>query len=223
MCCRTANGQALPKVIDDCDLFTFRVTSCGEHSSPRRSSLRCIDIPSREDALALFKDYLDNTDFHVVNLIHYPTTQTMIHKLYTQLRQGEKVSLASVAFVLSFCAASAFFWDQEFPSGFDFLSEENAAAHSHAWRASAFDLLDQSQRAALNSLDVILARLILADLVYNMEGTSTRFRYIQSGARAAAYELGLHLIDLPGHEGEDTSLHREMKRRVWWYLVSTDW
>ncbi|KAI7787372.1 hypothetical protein LA080_016447 [Diaporthe eres] len=184
---------------------------------------RCIDIPSREDALALFKDYLDNTDFHVVNFIHYPTVQAMIHKLYTQLRQGEKVNLASVAFVLSFCAACAFFWDQEFPCGFNFLSEENAAACSQVWRASAFDLLDQSQRAALNSLDVIIGRLILADLTYNMEGTSSRFRYIQSGARAAAYEMGLHLIDLPGHEDRDTSLHREMKRRVWWYLASTDW
>lgn len=147
----------------------------------------------------------------------------MIHNLYTQLRQGDKVNLASVAFVLSFCAASAFFWDQEFPSGFNFLSEENAAAHSHAWRASAFDLLDQSQRVALNSLDAIHASLILADLIYNMEGTSSRFRYIQSGARAAAYEMGLHLIDLPGHENGDTSLYREMKRRAWWYLASTDW
>lgn len=218
-----ANGQALSKAIDDCDLFTFRVRSCDEYSSLQNSPPRCIDVPSREVALALFKDYLDNTDFHVVNLIHYPTTQTMIQKLYTQLRQGEKVNLVSVAFVLSFCAASAFFWDQECPSVFNFRSEGNAAAHSHTWRASAFDLLDQSQRAALNSLDAIHARLVLADLVYNMEGTSSRFRYIQSGARAAAYEMGLHLIDLPGHENGDTSLCREMKRRVWWYLVSTDW
>lgn len=218
-----ANKRTLLQVIDDCDLFTFRVTSYGEYPSPKRSSPRCIDIPSREDALVLFKDYLENTDFHVVNLIHCPTTQTMIHKLYTQLRQGEKAKVGSVAFVLSFCAASAFFWDQEFPSSFNFLSEENAAERSHAWRAAAFDLLDQSQRAAMDSLEVIVARLILADLIYNMEGTSSRFRYLHSGARAAAYEIGLHLVDLPGHENGDTSLYREMKRRVWWYLASTDW
>lgn len=222
-CQTTANEQVFSKAIDDCDLFTFRVRSCDEYSSLQHSSLRCIDVPSREDALALFKDYLDNTDFHVVNLINYPTTQTMIQELYTQLRQGEKVNLASVAFVLSFCAASAFFWDQEVPSIFNFRSEESAAAHSHKWRASAFDLLDQSQRAALNSLDAIHARLILADLIYNMEGTSSRFRYIQSGARATAYEMGLHLIDMPSHENGDSDLSREMKRRVWWYLASTDW
>lgn len=159
-----------------------------------------------------------------MNLIHQPRAKTLIHELYKQLRrQGGKINLSSVAFVLSFCAASAFFWDQEFPHGLDFLSEENAAKCSRAWRASAFDLLDQSQRAGLHSLDTIISRLILADLVYNMEGTSARFRYIQSAARAAAYEMDLHLIDLPAHENGDTIPDREMKRRVWWYLASTDW
>lgn len=173
--------------------------------------------------MALLKEYLDNTDFHIGTLIHYPTAQTTIHHLYKQLQQDDKVSLPSVAFVLSVCAASAFFWDQEFPSGFDFLSEENAATCSRAWRVSAFDLLDQCQRADLNSLDIILARLILADLVYNMEGTSARFRCIQSAARVAAYEMGLHLVDLPSRGMGDTSVDREIKRRIWWYLASTDW
>lgn len=147
----------------------------------------------------------------------------MIHHLYKQLQQDEEVSFSSVAFVLSFCAASAFFWDHEVPSGFDFLSQENAATCSRAWRVSGFDLLDQCQRADLNSLDSILARLILADLVYNMEGTSARFRYIQSASRAAAYEMGLHLTDSPSRGSGDTSIDREIKRRVWWYLASTDW
>ncbi|KAK2614922.1 hypothetical protein N8I77_001711 [Diaporthe amygdali] len=215
-------NHAVP-VLEDCELFRFRVVNSGPYLDPKRTSVRCIDIPCREDVLALFKGYLDNTDFHIANLIHYPTVETMIHGLYTQLLQGEKVNLGSAAFVLSFCAASAFFWDQEFSSTFDFLSEENAAAHSHAWRTAAFDLLDQLQRSALNSLDAIYARLILADLIYNMEGTSSRFRYIQSGARTAAYEMRLHLTDLPGRETADTGFSREMKRRIWWYLASTDW
>lgn len=210
-------------MLDDCDVFTFHVTSGGETLNPKHASARCIDMPCREDALALFTEYLDNTDFHIVNLLHYPTVQTMIHDLYTQLRQGEKASLGSAAFVLSFCAASAFFWDQEFPTPFNFLSEENSAAHSRIWRAAAFDLLDQSQRTATHSLDAIYARLILSDLIYNIEGTSSRFRFIQSGARAAAYEMGLHLLDLPGQDTGDTKFSREMKRRVWWYLASTDW
>jgi hypothetical protein len=152
--------------------------------------------------------------------------QAKIHNAYQQLRQGEKIRLSTAAFVLSFCAASAFFWDREFPSGFEFLSQENAATCSHTWRASAFDLLDQSQRADQDPqpLDIIIARLILADLVYNMEGISARFRYNQSAARAAAYEMGLHLIDLPDRVvDQDTNADRETKRRVWWYLASTDW
>lgn len=56
-----------------------------------------------------------------------------------------------------------------------------------------------------------------------MEGTTARFRYLHSCARAAAYELKLHLIDFPGLDSTDGLILREMKRRIWWYLVGTDW
>ncbi|ROV95207.1 hypothetical protein VMCG_08564 [Cytospora schulzeri] len=208
---------------DDYNTFTFRVASSGEISIPRQPSVRYIDLPSEEDALTLFKDFLVHTRSYNLSNMHSPTAHTMIEDIYTQLNQGHAVDLGSVALVLSFCAASAFFWDKDFQSAFDFLTEDNAAAQSHAWRRAAFDLLDQCQRTALKSLEAIHARLVLADLIYNMEGISSRFRYIQSGARAAAYELGLHVVDLPGNESSDSEFLRETKRRIWWYLATTDW
>lgn len=211
------------QVLDDCDTFTFRITGIGEYLSPRQNPVRYIDLPSREDALALYKDYLEHTSSHIANTLHSPTVHSIIHELYTQLNQGQKVDLSSVALILSFFASSAFFWDKGFPSAFNFLTEENAAAQSNIWRGAAFDLLDQCQRAAMNSLDSIQAGLVLADLVYNMEGTSSRFRYIHSGARATACGLGLHLIDLPGSESGDSEFRQEMKRRIWWYIAATDW
>lgn len=147
----------------------------------------------------------------------------MIHKLYTQLRRGQAIDLGSAALILSFCAVSAFFWDKNFPSTLSFLAEDKAAAQSYAWRGAAFDLLDQCQQTALKSLDAIHARMVLADLIYAIEGTSSRFRYIHSEARAAAYELGLHVVDLPGNESYDSEVLRETKRRTWWYLATTDW
>lgn len=147
----------------------------------------------------------------------------MIGDVYTQIRQGHRIDLGSAALILSLCAASAFFWDEDFPSRVNFLSEGIAATQSLVWRSAAWDLLDQAQRAASNSLEAIQARLILADLLYNNEGTTSRYRYVQSCARAAAYELKLHLIDLPGNSSTDTPVLREMKRRLWWYVASTDW
>lgn len=210
-------------MLDDCDTLTFRVASSDEYLYPVQLPFRCISLPSQEDALALLEDFLAHTRSYNVSNVHSPTVRTMIHDLYAQLRQGQEIDLGSAALIFSFCANSAFFWDKDLPSTFNFLAEDKAAAQSHAWRGAAFDLLDQCQRTALKSLDAIHARLVLADLIYNIEGTSSRFRYIHSGARAAAYELGLHVVDLPGNESGDSEPLRETKRRAWWYLATTDW
>lgn len=195
----------------------------GEHPNLSGPSIRCVDLPSREDAHALFQDYMDNSDFRFGNVMHPPSIQTMIGEVYAQLRQGQPIDLGSAALILSVCAASAFFWERGTPAQFNFPSEDHAAAQSQAWRAVAWDLLDQGQRAALHSLDAVQARMVLSDIVFNQEGTTARFRYIHACARATAYELRLHTLDLPGNDSSDTLFLREMKRRVWWSLASTDW
>lgn len=173
--------------------------------------------------MALFEDYIRYSDFHISNVLHATSVKAMVGEVYMQLRSGHTIDSGSAALILSICASSAYFWDWDFPAHFRFLSEDNAAAQSLAWRGAAWDLLDQGQRAAKHSLDAIQARMILADVVYNLEGATSRFRYLHSCARAAAYEVKLHLIDMPGRDSEDNELQREIKRRVWWYLAGTDW
>lgn len=185
--------------------------------------MRCIDMPSREDAHTLFQDYIDNSYFQIANAMHAPYITSSIGRVYAQLRQGHKVDLGSAALILSFCAASAFFWNRTFSAQFDFLSEDNAATQSQIWRGAAWDLLDQAQRSASHSLDSIQARLVLADLLQNSEGITSRFRQLHSCARTSAYELRLHIVDLPGNHSLESPLLREVKRRVWWHLVATDW
>lgn len=209
--------------LHDCVTFSFRIATPGEYSPSNHPETRRIDFPSRDHAASLFHDYLDASDFHVAAMLHPPSFHHILSTTYTQLRQGQSVDIGSAALILAICAATAFYWDQDLPFLFNFQSEDHAAAQSHAWRATACDLLDQSQRCASNGLETIQARLVLADLLYNMEGTTARFRYLHSCARAAAYELKLHLIDLPGLDSTDGLILREMKRRIWWYLVGTDW
>lgn len=112
---------------DDCDTFTFHAARSGEISNLGQPSVRCIDLPSQEDALALFEDFIVHTHSYNADNLHGPTVHTMIHGLYTQLGQGQAIDLGSAALILSFCAASAFFWDKDFPSTFNFLAEDKAA------------------------------------------------------------------------------------------------
>ncbi|KAH8910386.1 hypothetical protein BR93DRAFT_266929 [Coniochaeta sp. PMI_546] len=71
----------------------------------------------------------------------------------------------------------------------------------------------------------VQAHLILSDLVYNMEGCSTRFRYLHNRALTVSREISLHLIDasLADRNTADNDPITEVRRRVWWHIVSTDW
>lgn len=166
---------------------------------------------------------MNNSDSQVPNILHPSSVHAAIGNVYGQLEKGHRVNLGSAGLILSICAAGAFFWDEAFPSSFKFQSQDDAAGQCIVWRNTAWDLLDQAQRAASHCVDAVQARIVLADLLYNMEGTTSRYRYIQSCARAVAYELRLHLVDLPSNNSADTLVSREMKRRLWWHIACTDW
>lgn len=218
------NKPGDPRIFQDSIRFTFRMARDGEYSRSTHSETRCIDFPSLDDAAKLFHDYFDASDFHVAAILHPPSFHSSMVHLFAQLRDDQAVvDTGAAALALAVCAAAAFYWDQDLPFLFNFQSEQHAAAQSHTWRTAAWDILDQSQRCASNNLETIQARLVLSDLIYNMEGITARFRYMHSCARAAAYEARLHLIDLPGCESTDGPILKEMKRRIWWYSAGTDW
>lgn len=195
----------------------------GEFTRVRHTDVQVVEIPTREDALEFFLVYLNNSDSQVPNILHRSSVQVSIVDVYSHLQQGHKINLGSAGLILSICAAGALLWEEGFSSRFSFLSDDNAATQCIVWRTATWDLLDQAQRIGLHSLEAIQARLILAEILYNMEGTTSRYRYVQSCARTAAYELRLHLVDLPGNMSADTPFLREMKRRIWWHIASNDW
>ncbi|KAG5763664.1 hypothetical protein H9Q72_008246 [Fusarium xylarioides] len=56
----------------------------------------------------------------------------------------------------------------------------------------------------------------------------TLYRVMLAEAIAVSHSLGLHVVDRvsvrPGHSKVDADpITQEIKRRVWWYLVATDW
>ncbi|KAK0702330.1 hypothetical protein B0H67DRAFT_394683 [Lasiosphaeris hirsuta] len=186
------------------------------------ASQRCMWLPSKDDALTFYEYYLD-TAHCFTRIIHPPATRALITNFYAQPvhERDQKPSIGTAALVLSISATAAFFWN-EISSHYQFRSEKDALHRSRTWLKATWDILDQSRQASLSSLETVQASIVLADLIYHTEGCSARFHHLQNYALAAARGLHLHLIDVqpPPSNG---SLAQEMKRRVWWYLVSTDW
>jgi hypothetical protein len=183
---------------------------------------------TREDALLLLHNFVHNP-LHLLPVLHEPTVCLLIHKVYDDIDARpvpKSPKPAHAALVLSLAAIGASFYHdgcsiaRVFPGG-----EDEASEATMVWLHSAMDLLDQSQRAAFYCLEDVQARVILMYVFYNMEGCSSRIRFLHRTSVFIANELGLHLTDSPKakQEGEDDKITKEIKRRLWWYIVATDW
>lgn len=70
--------------------------------------------------------------------------------------------------------------------------------------------------------------IVISFVLYNLEGLSTKYRYLVSTAITAARELSLHRIDhqpnaASSETQRDDSIQTEMSRRLWWFLAATEW
>ncbi|BDD58909.1 hypothetical protein MAP00_004148 [Monascus purpureus] len=177
---------------------------------------------TRGEALSLLQDFVDRS-YHLLLIIHESSTRSLVDQFYTRLSNGQRVNPSHASLILSISAISAYFWDESTTSHHGFASAAEAIQASLVWRTSALDILDGPRRGSYPCLEEIQARAILAYLVYSWEGCSARFRFLHSGSLVLAREMSLHLTDSPRSEQNDSPITKEIKRRLWWHLASTDW
>ncbi|GJC85496.1 putative transcription factor lepB [Colletotrichum liriopes] len=197
-------------------------TTPGQTPTDDSESRHSTWLMTREEALVLLQDFIENP-FHLLTIIHAPAAKLMVDNFYRSLAQGEDPNPAHAALILSIAATSAFFYNEGSKSLGSFTSTEEATHTALGWFKSALNILEKSRPSTYSCLEEVQARSVLAYLVYNMEGCSARFRFLHSCSLAAARENCLHLIDSPSSEQQDDVTAREIKRRVWWHIVSTDW
>jgi hypothetical protein len=176
---------------------------------------------TRHEALLFLQDFFENP-YHLLPIIHESSGPIFINEFYDSLLSGQTVNPACAALILGISAVSAYFWSDHIKSHYNFASANEAARASIIWRRSSQNILDQSQHT-YNCLEDIQARAILAYLVYNVEGCSAQFRFLHSCSVAVAHDGSLHLVDSPRTEQQDDAPTREIKRRLWWHLASSDW
>ncbi|KAI1432078.1 hypothetical protein GGR50DRAFT_630350 [Xylaria sp. CBS 124048] len=204
----------------------FHVAPASSHSkqaASRYSYSGPAFLMTRDEALLLLHDFCENP-FHLLPIIYEPATRSLIKAFYTQLEQGDSGDPTIAALILSIAATSASFSNGSGRTKNVFASPEAATELSFTWIQTALSILDDSQFATDKILEACQARAILAYVVSNVEGCSARYRFLHSCSVAIARDASLHLIDSAATPSpSDDPPTREMKRRLWWHLASTDW
>ncbi|PVH87146.1 hypothetical protein DL98DRAFT_544932 [Cadophora sp. DSE1049] len=191
------------------------------------SSTRCVWLPPYDEAKVALEKYISNiTYFH--HVIHTPSLWVVMKELYTNVNQQRQPDPSHVALLLSIIASTTYSWTAIDCNGSLFPTTSEANRQTPLWIKATEDVLDYCHRTTCPSLEIVQSTIVVSFLVCNLEGLAQRFRFLHSSAVMMARELNLHRTDEPSISETfepvpvDT-VKSEIGRRVWWYLVATDW
>ncbi|OBT90022.1 hypothetical protein VE02_01624 [Pseudogymnoascus sp. 03VT05] len=191
------------------------------------TSMGSIWLPTKAEALSLLKYYMDNIHYlHPV--IDALAVRRMVETVYAYPRGRVYKEAAHVALLLSIFASTGYLWSShENDELVVFSTPKVANLASSAWSDAALDVADYSRRTSSGSIENIQATIIIEYLIYNNNGFSATCRLLHSNTITMARDLSLHRIDIPHRrhktDSEADIAEDETKRRIWWYVASTDW
>ncbi|ETI29543.1 hypothetical protein G647_01996 [Cladophialophora carrionii CBS 160.54] len=192
-----------------------------------QTASRCLCLPPKAEARALFDHYFKYVDL-LQDVVHAPTVRASLQTVYASLESGLPVVPSEVVLLLAIFASAAGLCTYFPGETRAFMSSTDALQASMFWANSALEVLEFTQRMVARQLADIQASIILGFLLFHNEGFSTRARCLFASGVAMARELSLHKIDAPGNPASgwpnnQNALETEIKRRVWWHTVATDW
>lgn len=190
--------------------------------SASREPVRCIWLPQLQESKILIERYMRDASY-MKHIVHLPSLANAIDNIYLHLDTREPAHAGSLALLLAVIASVTYTWtiDDNKPSLFSSSIEANS--QTPFWIKAAQDTVDAAQRSSCLSLEIVQAIILVAFVIGNQECMSFRFRSMLTNALLISRELGLHRYDLPSDSVKENFIDAEVSRRVWWYLVATDW
>jgi hypothetical protein len=171
----------------------------------------------------MLEKYIQDID-HVHHVVHTPSLPTILDEVYTCLSQQGQVKPGNIILLLAIFASCTHSWvHEDSKRGGLFKTSRHANNQSPQWIKAIEDVLDIAQRTTIISIEGIQGIIITFFVMINFEGFSRRCRALYNTAHLLARDLGLHRIDHPMNAALANTAEAEMGRRVWWYLVASDW
>ncbi|KAJ5748751.1 uncharacterized protein N7511_010447 [Penicillium nucicola] len=201
----------------------LKLTPAVSQSAPRT---KCIWLPLYEETLVIIEKYIREITY-LHHVAHTPSLRALIEKLYSDIRDSRPVEIGQVSLLLGILASTTTFWTEHDMHIDFFPSVEEANGQSIQWMRLALEVIEYSRSKHTESLEDVQAMIILIFVTTNLVGIASQARYLVSMAISMARELSLHRIDHPHNRSLDIpprdSARAEIGRRVWWYVVATDW
>jgi hypothetical protein len=180
-------------------------------------------LPEYSEAKILLDKFLEDIE-HMYHVVLTQKLPIVLERTYLSLVQQSQVRSGDMILVLSILAAAMHSWTNEdcLKRGL-FATSADPHKRSALWVKATEDLLDIAHRTTQISLEGIQGIIIITFVAASYKGFSRRCWFLMNNALALAREIGLHCIDHPSNADHASTAESEIKRRVWWYLVASDW
>lgn len=177
-------------------------------------------LPPQTEALSLFRYYRDHLDFHYHTIIP-SRVEHQIRQIYLQQSRQETSDLNHVALLFSIMASALHYKSPE--------ESSSSISRSQAAVFLAGSALIQGNYVAYPTIEGLQATMIIG---HNLSSTglpaAVSSLFVPRLSINQAIHMSLHLVDCPklvnereSQQNDQASL--EIKRRLWWSLVSNDW
>ena len=199
-------------------------TAAREHitlrQNPNDIDLRSY-LPPKAEASSLFRYYCDNLDFHFHAVVPHQV-EKQIEIIYERQSRHQPIDLNHTALLFSILASALHYRLQP-------ESSIPASAYSQAAVFLSGAALIQSNYMAYPTLEGLQATMIVVQNLSSMGlPPAVSALFVPRLCISQAINMSLHLVDSPRMRqgrlsGSFQDAGVELKRRIWWSLVSNDW
>jgi hypothetical protein len=179
-------------------------------------------MPSKEEAVVLLDHYRDHLE-DLQHILHIPTVQEHLDNCYADLERGHPVNISVLVLLLSIFASASILMSHHPGDPPLLFSQSDGTRLSAYWAGLALDIMKDHRNTSPDVLEDIQASILLGSLLVNVEGFSARVHSFFTVIVSRARDLSLHKIDIRGSWTPRSAINIEIKRRVWWYIVTIDW
>jgi hypothetical protein len=201
--------------------------STGSWDNQSRQLVRCAWLPNRGETALIVEKYIRDI-IYIQPIVLATSLRSVVERLYSNLAGAGQISHGNACLVLAVLASVTYFWTSGEGEGNLFSTAEAANQQTLVWVKATLDVLDNSRDSGIRSIEILQAIIIVSMVVCNLEGVSQRYRTLISTALTLGCELGLHRLNeseriFPSNVRSLKMAEDEIGRRLWWYLIATDW
>jgi len=158
--------------------------------------------------------------------LHIPTTWRLLKEMYDDLESNRLPSATQLAFFLGIFAGSAYVSKRNFQLECFASCQRSPLALGELWHQQAVFLL--TKPPVPPSTQALIATMTLAHLCTQIEGFSGSFGILAMSGLQIARTMRVHRLDSRYFREERRKngadmVDVELKRRVWWHIVASDW